>query len=151
MCYKGILLCYHYNNIWQSHVEIEHYSVAYFTCITSAVAWKFRYRWGSYTLGKLMNTYHIYTARLSPALSRSSALEHFERSNVSEIRNGILFDFYLGLPHMLNTVATVTISLHHSPVSVSFIVILLFIMTQLTITMVMVMIIINPAPPVTPA
>ena len=52
---------------------------------------------------------------------------------------------------MLNTVATVTISLHHSPDSVSFAVCLLFIMTQPTITMVMVMIIINPAPPVTPA
>ena len=50
----------------------------------------------------------------------------------------------------LNT-ATVTISLHHSPDSVSFVVILLFIMTQPTITMAMVMIIINPAPPVTPA
>ena len=116
--------------------------------IRSALAWKFRYRWGSYTLGKLMNTYHIYTARLSPTFSRSSALEHFERSNASEIRNKIMFDFYLGLPHMLNTVTT---NLHHSPVSVGFVVILLFIMTQLTITMAMVMIIINPAPPVTPA
>ena len=39
-------------------------------------------------MGKLMNTYHIYTACMSPALSRSSAQERFERSNVSEIRNG---------------------------------------------------------------
>ena len=61
-------------------------------------------------LGKLMNTYHIYTPRLSPALSRSSVLEHFERSNASEICNGIMFDFYLGLSHILNTVATVIIS-----------------------------------------
>ena len=98
-----------------------------------------------------MNTYHIYTACLSPALNRSSVLEHFERSNASEIHNGIMFDFHPELPHMLNTVATVTISLHHSPDSVSFAVCLLFIMTQPTITMVMVMIIINPAPPVTPA
>ena len=53
--------------------------------------------------------------------------------------------------NMLNTVATVTIILYHSPDSVSFVVILLFIMTQPSITMAMVMIIINPAPPVIPA
>jgi len=37
---------------------------------------------------------------MSPALNGSSMLEHFERSNASEIRNGIMFDFYPGLPHM---------------------------------------------------
>ena len=29
-----------------------------------------------------------------------SAYERFERSNASEIRNGIMFDFYPGLPHV---------------------------------------------------
>ena len=48
-------------------------------------------------LGKLMNTFHIYTAHMRPALSGSSALERFERSNVIEIRNGIMIDFYPGL------------------------------------------------------
>ena len=38
---------------------------------------------------------------MSPALNGSSTLEHFERSNASEIRNGILFDFYPGLPHVI--------------------------------------------------
>ena len=57
--------------------------------------------WGSYTLGKLMNTYHVYIVHMNPALSGSSALEHFERSNVIEICNRIMFDFYVGLPHML--------------------------------------------------
>ena len=38
--------------------------------------------------------------RMSPALNGSSALEHFEHSNASEIRNGIMFDFYPGLPHL---------------------------------------------------
>ena len=38
---------------------------------------------------------------MSPALNGSSTLEHFERSNASEIRNRIMFDFYPGLPHML--------------------------------------------------
>jgi len=28
-------------------------------------------------------------------------LQRFKRSNASEIRNGIMFDFYLGLPHMI--------------------------------------------------
>ena len=57
-------------------------------------------RVGLYVLSKLINTYHIYTERMSPALNKSSALECFECSNVIKIRNGIVFDFYLGLPHM---------------------------------------------------
>ena len=51
-------------------------------------------------MGKLINTYHVYTVHMSPALNRSSALEHFERSNAIKIHNGIMFDFYLELPHM---------------------------------------------------
>ena len=35
---------------------------------------------------------------MSPALNGSSALQRFERSNAIEIRNGIMFDFYPGLP-----------------------------------------------------
>ena len=60
-------------HMWQSRVEIEHYSVAYF--------------------GKLINTCQVYTARMSTALNGSSALQRFERSNAIEIRNGIMFDF----------------------------------------------------------
>ena len=37
---------------------------------------------------------------MSPALNGSSTLERFEHSNVSEIRNRIMFNFYPGLPHM---------------------------------------------------
>ena len=51
-------------------------------------------------LGKLMNTYHVYTACISPAFNGSSVLERFEHSNAINIRNRIMFDFYLGLPHM---------------------------------------------------
>ena len=47
-----------------------------------------------------MNTYHFYTARMSPAFNRSSALERFEHSNEIEIHNRIMFDFYPGLPHI---------------------------------------------------
>ena len=51
-------------------------------------------------LGKLINTCHIYTARMSPALNGSSALQRFKRSNASEICNRIMFHFYLGLPYL---------------------------------------------------
>ena len=37
---------------------------------------------------------------MSPALNGSSTLECFERSNASKIHNGIMFDFYPGLPHL---------------------------------------------------
>ena len=37
---------------------------------------------------------------MSPALNEGSILERFEHSNASEIRNGIMFDFYPGLPHV---------------------------------------------------
>ena len=90
--------------MWQSRVEIEHYSVAYFArinCVRSTLAWNFRLGWDSYALGKLINTCHVHTARMSPALNGSSALQRFERSNAIELRNGILFDFYPGLPHIL--------------------------------------------------
>ena len=51
-------------------------------------------------LGKLINTCHVYTVRMSPALNGSSVLQRFECSNASEIRNGIMFDFYPELPHI---------------------------------------------------
>ena len=53
-----------------------------------------------YVAGKLINTGHVYTAHMSPALNGSSVLQHFERSNAIEIRNGIMFDFYPGLPNI---------------------------------------------------
>ena len=37
---------------------------------------------------------------MSPALNGSTALQRFERGNVVKIRNGIMFDFNLGLPHV---------------------------------------------------
>ena len=38
---------------------------------------------------------------MSPALNGSSAIQRLERSNVIEIHDGITFDFYTGLPHMI--------------------------------------------------
>jgi len=48
---------------------------------------------------------------MSPILNRSSALQHFERSNAVEIRNGRMFDFYLGLPHIYMKLDLVQVSL----------------------------------------
>ena len=64
--------------IFQSHYRIR-----------SAVMQYFRYSWGSYSLCKLINTWYIYTARMSPTLNGSSALQHFGCSNAIEICNRI--------------------------------------------------------------
>ena len=67
--------------------------------IGSAVMQDFHYGWGSYALCKLVNTWHICTARMSPTPNGSSVLR-FKHSCALEIRNGIMFDFYPGLPHV---------------------------------------------------
>ena len=36
---------------------------------------------------------------MNPTLNGSSVIWHFKRSNAIEIRDGITFDFYMGLPH----------------------------------------------------
>ena len=60
----------------------------------------------------------IYEARMSPALNGSSAIRCFERSDAIEIRDGITFDFYTGLPHMVNL--TVNFSLTHGSMNMGF-------------------------------
>ena len=55
--------------------------------VPSALAKNFHEGWGSYVLDKLMNTYHVYIALMSPTLNGSSALECFERRNGIKIRN----------------------------------------------------------------
>ena len=37
---------------------------------------------------------------MSSALNGSSAIWHFKSSDAIKIRDGITFDFYMGLPHM---------------------------------------------------
>ena len=68
--------------------------------VWSAVAQHFRYGWGLHSLCKLMNTWHVYTARMSPTLNGSSALQPFKHGNAIEMRNRIMFDFYPGLEHI---------------------------------------------------
>ena len=85
--------------MWQSQVEIQHYSVVYFNCIT---AFEVLYHRTSIKGGadmRCVNVVSIHEFTQSSSLNRSSALEHFKRSNAIEIRNGI-FNFYPGLPHM---------------------------------------------------
>lgn len=67
-------------------------------CISIALL---RLKWGSYALGWFMNTWHVYASRMSPALNRVSVLLGFEPDKVFKICNGILFNFYPRLPHML--------------------------------------------------
>ena len=38
---------------------------------------------------------------MSPALNGSSAIQRFEGNDAIKIRDGITFDFYTGLPHVL--------------------------------------------------
>ena len=68
--------------------------------IRSTLTQYFRYGWGSYALCKFMNTWHVYRVRMSPTLNRNSVLQRFERGNAIEVRNGIMFNFYPGLPHL---------------------------------------------------
>ena len=75
--------------IFRSHYRIQ-----------SAVTQLFRYGWGSYVLCKLMNTRHVYTVRMNPTPNGRYTLQRFECGNAMEIRNGIMFGFYLGLPHI---------------------------------------------------
>ena len=58
--------------------------------------------WSHYQIRRAVTPYFHYgwgLSRMSPTLY-SSALQHFERGNAIEICNGIMFDFYPGLPHI---------------------------------------------------
>ena len=43
---------------------------------------------------------------MSPALNGRSAIRHFKHSDAIEIRDGITFDFYTGLPHIRKLIFT---------------------------------------------
>ena len=99
--------------MWQSHVDIEGYSVMYFDRIA---AFETPYRWTSImggahihfidSLDTHASTKHVWTpplmeAHMSSTLNGSSVIRCLKYSNMIEIRNEITFDFYTGLPHML--------------------------------------------------
>ena len=64
------------------------------------VALSFRLERGSYALRRRIRYSYIYIARMSPTLSRSSALLCVKLGDALEIRTWIIFDFYSGLPHL---------------------------------------------------
>ena len=86
--------------MWQFRVEIEYYSVAYFDCIQSAVSLTFRYEQGSYVVCSCVDRCCIYNAGLSTALNESSETQHFECSDMFEIYDRMIFDFYMRQPHI---------------------------------------------------
>ena len=51
-------------------------------------------------LHSFMRYSYIYKARMSSTLNRSSAVRRFEGNDAIEICDGIIFNFYTGLPHM---------------------------------------------------
>ena len=53
-------------------------------------------------LCKYGNYQRNHISHLSPTLNGSLEIRRFECSDAIEIRNGIIFDFYTGLPHLLH-------------------------------------------------
>ena len=69
--------------------------------VQRATALSFRLGRGSYALSGCIRYSCVYIARMSPTLSGSSALQRVKLGDALEIRNGIIFDFYSGLPHFI--------------------------------------------------
>ena len=105
--YLKLLSCVtapHSSQMWQSFMEIEDGSVAYFDRITAfevLLPLNFHWGWGSYMLCRLIKYSHIYEVRTSPTPNGgSSAIRHFKHSDVIKTHDGIIFDFYTGLPQI---------------------------------------------------
>ena len=64
----------------------------------STASLNFHGGWSSYVLHRSLTYWCYYVARMSTALNRSSEIKRFEHTNVTEICDGIMFIFYLGLP-----------------------------------------------------
>ena len=88
--------------MWQSQIEIEHYSVVYFDRITvfEALEHTTSVKGGAQMRSTAASMRKVYIARMSFAPNGSTALQRFERGNTVKIHNGIVFDFYPGLPHI---------------------------------------------------
>ena len=52
----------------------------------------------------LLDIHFICKACMTPVSNGSSAIRHFKHSDGIEIRYGITFSFYTGLPHMLTSI-----------------------------------------------
>ena len=101
------IFAYALNNPWEQYLAVPDRNRISFRCVfrahhrvRGAIALSFCLRWGSYVLRGRIRYSCIYIARMSPTLSGSSALQHVKLGDALEIRNGIIFNFYSGLPHM---------------------------------------------------
>ena len=73
-------------HVWQSWVEIKHYSVAYFDHIIKHCNRNF-IEGGAHTHYVDLSSVHVSTLCISPTLTRSSALQHFKHNNTIEMCN----------------------------------------------------------------
>ena len=73
-------------HVWQSWVEIKHYSVAYFDCIIKYCNRNF-IEGGAHTHYVDLSGVHVSTLCMSPTLTRSSGLQHFKHNKAIEMRN----------------------------------------------------------------
>ena len=74
----------------------EQYSVSYFDCVSA-----------------FQLATHLHSA-FEPALNGSSEISRFQRGDAIEIRNGITFVFYPGLPHVVHVYMSTMCWLHYS-------------------------------------
>ena len=93
-------------HMWQSWVEIEHYSVAYFDHVPTfkVLQCGTSIKGGGNMHYENVSSIHgfiVYAVRMNPAFDRCSAIQRFKCTNVNETCNRIMFDFYLGLPYMV--------------------------------------------------
>ena len=84
-CVGDSWMCTVYHHIWQSRIEIKHYSVACFIHISAFEALYHRtsVKSGAHTHCinyKPMNTWHVFTVHITPTLNGSSALQHSVRN-----------------------------------------------------------------------
>ena len=86
-------------HLWESRVEIESYSVMYFDRIAPSEA---PYRWTSGKGRAHMHfiEHYIFMHLQSMYEPGNSVIWSFKHSNMIQIRDGITFDFYTGLPHV---------------------------------------------------
>ena len=96
--------------MWQSRVEIEHYSVVYFDHITTGSKSsnaELPLRAGLICTAKTHEYLLSLRSAYEPCPLWKFALQCFECGNAVKIHNGIMFDFYLRLPQIHNCIIMV--------------------------------------------
>ena len=90
-------------NMWQSHVKIEGDFVVYFDHIAvfEALCHWTSIKGGAHTCFVDALISNESTKHMSPTLNGNSVIWRFEGSDAIETCNGITFNFYTGLPHIV--------------------------------------------------